>query len=207
MAKQRLGVRIQGNGYFHQAHRIRHLSTRLRQLGETGCGSGRRETYALTLNIQPPFELGRIGHGEARQKIAAVECERIVATIVAHRLVERTRVAPEAAGVQPNFLIAATDHHLGAQRLAQEVECSPERRTRTRFIVLRPEGFAEEAPPAEAADMQRQVGQERQSLWLGEDGLQRSAVGPGELDGAEQVKADETGPRFGVELSHLLTDP
>src|SRR5262245_11789495 len=126
---------------------------------------------ARPFGVEPMLELCvRACDEDSLEELAAIESERAFMISCGDRIVERDGVAPEAAGGDPNLLLAARGQHRASQFVPQPTQGLAQRSSCPRLAELRPkEGDDGVALPVLIQARQREVAQEREALRLGDD--------------------------------------
>src|SRR6185437_1956438 len=127
---------------------------------------------------------------ESAKQLAAVESDDILEPTSLRRHTKRTGVTPQCVCINADLLVAARAEHVGAQRPAQLVDRVAKRATGAELVELRPEDRKDRVAADKTRASEREVGQQRKTLWLGDDAVERVAVFSFEMLGPEQVQAD-----------------
>ena len=99
--------------------RARGIADLLLATRENPRRSGRAGSEARALRRDPFVELCTgVGREEARQKVTAIQLERVFRATVGQGGVERRHVTPHAARIEADGVVAATDDGVGAERAA-----------------------------------------------------------------------------------------
>jgi hypothetical protein len=137
----------------------------------------------VALFIQPAVELRCITDECPRHEVATIKRQRPVHVAAVERCRERSRVAPEHRVIDADVILAATDDHAVAKRVAEMVERLTEGVARRRVIRLRPEDREQHLAPVKSwRSREGEVGEEGETLRLGEDRVQIAASVVAEVD-------------------------
>jgi hypothetical protein len=129
--------------------------------------------------VQPLGEFRRRArHVKAGQQIATIQFDRIHVATRIHRLVERDRVAPERAQIQPYFVGGTTDDGIGAECVTEKEDRLAERVTSVRLVLVGPEEYEQSiAAMRTSGSREREISEQGDAPGLREDGAQLATVG------------------------------
>jgi len=147
------------------------------------------------LGLKPPLEFWCVGDEESFQEVATVEVERLPWLSAIDGTGERCYVAPDPFEIQPDLLVAAAHHRVGAERAAEHVKRLAQGRACVLLIELRPEERQQSIAPTWASRCRGgEVGEEGEPTGLAEQTARLTSVCGCEAESSEQPELDHRKP-------------
>src|SRR3989441_11411527 len=177
------------------AHRGREVPAPLAALGERPCRAGGHAGQLGALGLKPPLEFWCVGDEESFQKVATVEVERLPQLSANDGTGEHSHVAPNPFEIQPDLLVAAAHHRVGAERAAEHVERLAQGRACVLLIELRPEKREQSIAPMRASRCRGgEVGEEGEPTGLAEQAADLTSICGCEAQSSEQPELNHRKP-------------
>jgi hypothetical protein len=141
---------------------------------------------------EPLLELRVVAQVEPAEELSLVEIHGVREALVHHGTLELDGVDDELVG-HPEAIGSLGQQDVSAEALSDVIQPVSKRLSGPTLVGFRPEHGHDPLSLGEAVvGLDRDVRQERDTLWLREDGLYPGAIGTPEVDASQQVQAERS---------------